>query len=925
MNRGGYARWIVVAIVIVMMLSPVVQVAVAHNPYNSGRTEHSTTNNLVPSRGPGISKTGQAVNVNNLYSSEPAPMGIADYGIGPGGSPYDYSTTSFLGRVDIKNLQTYNASLNGTATELTFQLNINYVFYVGSKKYVYWAQNVADFNTSASQSIGFIDNIWNETKGDSSVYNSTLNGNGTVSNSSGTFFYYSFANQSLPGNDIYVTYPLSIEMEINSTTNSKGLPELVFMYNDGHGWQTYDNVIFRFATNVSRIDGFVVDGFQYEPDGYSFYDAELILGGPGDGTQTYDVSSSVSLQLEYFNGHNYQTVTNAYNFGSNTAEGISNVTSTASYYESNGSLFASVVNGPGHLAQIYNRSQIGILNISANGTSGYVLVNSTRYSYVGGSANFTLAPGKYDIKVYSSKNVLMVQRNETIGAGGYYYLSTTRTYKATFISSGIPSGSTWYLNLSNGESFRATSQNYSAYIANGSYTFTASSGGIYQASGSFNVSGSNVTVNVVFIYVPVRTYEVTFQESGLIAGEEWNITLDGSKRSSTNSSIVFVEKNGTYNFTVGSVSGYVSSPSSGEINVSGSNTNERIVFSPEIVVSKYSVTFAESGLVAGLWYVNLTGGLVSYSSNNTIKFMLPNGTYNYSVGSGNPFYVPYPAKGSFSVVGHSLRINVTFSELTLTLEFNETGLPPGSLWSVTVNGTTGYSTSSNVTFLVTPGTYDYQIIPPSGYTSSKLSGTVKAVNSSTVVAVEFTQYEFKVTFNVSGIPSGTPWTITFDGASFTTSYDSVSFTVTDGSYLFSIENVTGYSVQPETGTLIVNGSSLNESIVFSKVVTNGYLTGSVSPADATVIVNGQYFPESNGQFNISLPPGVYEVKVEASGYTTYIANITISPGTATPLQISTLAKSPGSSSSSLLEKIIIAIIVIIIISLVAYATGRRRS
>ena len=89
----------------------------------------------------------QPVNPYNLYRSEPAPMGISDYGIGPGGSPYSYSTTSFLGNINIKNLHTYNASLNSSAKVLTFQLNINFVFYVGSTKYVYWVQNVADFNT----------------------------------------------------------------------------------------------------------------------------------------------------------------------------------------------------------------------------------------------------------------------------------------------------------------------------------------------------------------------------------------------------------------------------------------------------------------------------------------------------------------------------------------------------------------------------------------------------------------------------------------------------------------------------------------------------------------------------------------------------------------------------------------------------------
>ncbi len=925
MKVDRLAKSIIMGIVIVLMLSGAIQSVGNYNHSVPGNSDHQINGHIIPTNGPGKYPVGQQVNVNNLYSTEPAPMGIADYGIGPGGSPYSYSTTSFLGNINIQNLETYNASLNGSSTQLTFQLNINYVFYVGSTEYVYWVQNVADFNTSATPSIGFIDNVWNETGRNTSVYNSTLSGNGTVGNSSGTYFYYSFANQSLPGNDIYVSYPLNIEMAINYTSTPQGIPELIFMYNDGHGWQLYDNVLFKFATNVTKVDGFVVDGYGYEPDGYSFYDAELILGGPGDGTQTLDVKSSVSLQLEYYNGHNYQMVTNAYNFGSDTAEGISNVTSAANYYTSNGSLFSSIKNGTGKLAQIYNRGQIGILNVSATGLSGYVLVNSTKYNFVGGDANLTIAPGTYDVKVYNSKGTLLVQKNETFTAGGYRFLSTSSTYRVTFMSSGIPSGATWYLNLSDGTSMHSASQNLSTNLTNGSYTFNASSGGTYRASGSFNVSGADMTVDVVFKSSIAKTYEIVFQESGLITGKPWNVTLNGSLKSSTSSSIVFDEMNGTYNFTVGSVSGYVSTPSSGKTIVSGKNVSVSIIFSPAVTPSKYSVIFVESGLVTGIWYVNMTDGQSAYSSTTTLSFLLPNGTYNYSVSTGNLLFTSTPVHGSFAVSGSSLRVNVTFNELLLSLEFNETGLPSGSKWSVTLNGTTESSLSNNITFLVTPGTYVYLISAPSGYTAFQLSGIVKVVNSSLTVHTAFSKSEYSVTFLISGLPSGTLWTITFDGASFTTSFNSVSFTVTDGSYLFTMGSVTGYSVQPGTGTLIVNGSSITESIVYSKIAAYGYFTGSITPSNATIYVNGQSYSQLNGQFNISLSPGTYQVKIEAPGYTTYTTNITVSSSTITPLQVHSIAKAPGATSSSLLEKVAIGIVAILIVSLIAVVLRRRRA
>ena len=800
----------------------------------------------IKSRSPQL-PTAQQVNPYNLYRSEPAPMGISDYGIGPGGSPYSYSTTSFLGNINIKNLNTYNASLNSSATVLTFQLNINFVFYVGSTKYVYWVQNVADFNTSSTPSIGFIDNIWNETGTSSSVYNSTLRGNGTVGNSSGTLFYYAFANQSLPGNDIYVSYPTNVLMAINSTTTARGIPELLFLYNDGHGWQTYDNVLFDFATGVTKNDGFVVDGYRYEPDGYSFYDAELILGGPGDGTQTSDIGSKVSLQLEYYNGHNYQMVTNAYNFGSDTAEGISNVNSTAKYYNSNGSLFASVLNGSGRLTQIYNRDKIGILNITTGVNSGYTTVNGTRIDFTGGEANFTLAPGTYLVRVYGSNGTLVFQRNETISAGGYRTLSPSTSYNVTFVRSGLPSGAVWYLNLSNGESFHSPSASISTELTNGSYAYNATSGDSYYSHGSFSVSGANTTIDVVFKAVPPKQYEIVFQETGLTVGKSWTVTLNGTQKSSSSASIVFNVTNGSYSFTVGTVSGFTSLPSSGDANISGGNFSVYVVFTPAVIISKYSVVFVETGLINGVWYVNLTDGRSANSSSTTIDFLLPNGTYNYSVSTGNQLFGSNPANGTFTVSGSSVRASITFTEVQLDLVFNETGLPFGTRWSVTVNGTTESSTSSSITFIATPGTYVYLIRPPSGYAASPLSGTVRVANSSTSIQV-----------------------------------------------------------------------------AFSKEVTDGYFTGSVSPANVTIYINGQSYSESNGRFNISLPPGSYQVKIEAPGYPTYTTNITISSSAVTQLQVHSITKSTTPTSLPFADELIFAIVAILIVSFAAIILRRRR-
>jgi hypothetical protein len=73
-------------------------------------------------------------------------------------------------------------------------------------------------------------------------------------------------------------------------------------------------------------------------------------------------------------------------------------------------------------------------------------------------------------------------------------------------------------------------------------------------------------------------YSVTFTETGLPSGTSWSVTLNGTKESSTSSTIVFSVLNGTYSYTVNSVSGYTLSPASGSIAVHGKNATQAITF-----------------------------------------------------------------------------------------------------------------------------------------------------------------------------------------------------------------------------------------------------------------------------------------------------------------------------------------------------------
>jgi hypothetical protein len=225
------------------------------------------------------------------------------------------------------------------------------------------------------------------------------------------------------------TTPITITLNVTSGLSSSGMPTVSLAYDFGNGLVTYDTVTFTNVTATS-IPCFKVSGFKYTPAG-SFYESALILGGF---PITTDVLSNVQLQLEYWNGHNYQTVPNAYNFGSNTAEQIDNVTCGFSHYPGNGTIFTEITPGPSRLGELYDQSQTGVINITLPLASGTLhVINASDPSatawqvpFVSGEVAVTLYPGCYCLQLYDQDGELCDQGNFTVTAGQILYLQMSR-------------------------------------------------------------------------------------------------------------------------------------------------------------------------------------------------------------------------------------------------------------------------------------------------------------------------------------------------------------------------------------------------------------------------------------------------------------------------------------------------------------------
>ena len=342
------------------------------------------------------------IDPTSYYSSEPAPMGIGDFGVGQAGKPYTYSTPQFLANFSWKSLNI----IYGGDSEFTDQLNVVLQFAQGGTTYAYWIQDVAFMNSSSGE-IEFENNIWNFTTSSLCLSNSALSGNGTVYTYSGCEGYYAAEAFSQPGADEFMPSPGDFSLLVRSYLSASGVPEVAFEYWDGATSYevTYDNVVWPWATAVTTDNNFYVDGNATAPSG-NFYDAELTLGGPGGGAATAAASGTdASSRLLYWNGHNFEAPRSVWNFGSDTAEAISHVQSLFSH-DAAGLPLTTQLNGTvrnATPARAYDQGRVGVLAISApSDSSGIVSVAGSPWAFQSGQANLTLVPGSYDVWVNST-------------------------------------------------------------------------------------------------------------------------------------------------------------------------------------------------------------------------------------------------------------------------------------------------------------------------------------------------------------------------------------------------------------------------------------------------------------------------------------------------------------------------------------------
>ncbi|MCI4362214.1 MAG: thermopsin [Thermoplasmata archaeon] len=594
-------------------------------------------------------------------------MGIADFGVNPGGSGYSYATPLIQGTVTIRSLY---VSSPQAANDLSFQLNVEDIVSSGSSTYIYWIQDVAFFDTNL-HGISWEDNVWNLTLGlGTGLPGSSLSGNGSTY--SGTF--YADGASGYPGSNVTLSPPATFTARVVAS-NASGIPHVAFEYSDGYGWVTYDNVTFPFLTNgVNR--GFLVDGHQYLPGGQGFFDAEWVMGGPGGGSSQSTVRADVNMSLSYWNGHNLQLVRSAWNHGANTGETISNVREGLAASSASDSLAAHIANGSGVLGVIYGPTSSSTLRVSVPTVPiGNLTVNGVAVPYIRGVANLTLPPGTFAVELWLNGSA-QAWANVTLSAGEFraIQLNPFAYFPVTFRSSNLPNGLTWSVTLG-GAVLSGTGAVLTAAARNGTYPYSVSGVPGYELSnytGSVQVVGGALEVDLLWVQT---VYQVSFVAQNFIDGTTWNVSVGGQLISTSSSSMLVTLPNGTFPFVVGVPAGVAVTPSEDNLTVAGGDTTAYVAFSlasAEIhgTISPSTARVVVDGIVA-----TVSGG-----------------AFAVSVGPG-PYSVLASASGYTTRTWNGTISGGAIVTLSLALNLSTSGTSPGG-----GSGSSGFLGLSTSTF-----------------------------------------------------------------------------------------------------------------------------------------------------------------------------------------------------------------------------------
>ena len=247
-----------------------------------------------------------------------------------------------------------------------------------------------------------------------------------------------------------ISYPTTISLRVISQDTASG-PAIFSQYQDvttNGVWENLDTITLT-CLSTATDDNFVVQGMSSEPnDPRLFDDAELTMGGNGDLAQVTDIQSDVDLQLEFWNGNNYQMVPAAYNYGDDSGETVADAVASFEHNPSNGVIYSEIVQGSGNpctactIGQLYGSAQVATIAVSVTPTlsSGILSVwtpsspeseaSQTQFMY---DAKILIYPGTYCVSVSDPSGKVFGTQTVAVSGGATLNVAMTSSTNSSAV------------------------------------------------------------------------------------------------------------------------------------------------------------------------------------------------------------------------------------------------------------------------------------------------------------------------------------------------------------------------------------------------------------------------------------------------------------------------------------------------------------
>ncbi len=520
------------------------------------------------------------------------------------------------------------------------------------------------------------------------------------------------------------------------------------------------------------------------------------------------------------------------------------------------------------------------VNVTASGLPGDTswwlnLTNGPSFSSSGPHLQFVEPNGSYAYTAQSQDRALGTQGG-TISVNGAplaVELSFAQpTYSVTMSAPGLPSGTSWSVEV-DGQNESTTTGSLSFLLPNGTFSYAASAeaGLVGPTSGNFTVDGSPLDVSVPYYPTlgPFASFGVTMNYTDpelvlpVVANETVVVLFAGSNDGGAPSTEISVDGVSEPFSTDQLISGeFGPNQALTGVYVLNVSTPGNVSFSVAAYApGDHPQLLAAAVLNPGYWIAGLGSAVGAPSA----TLGLPDGgaTYLYAgagAGGGHLSTVgqllgttePLGGDGQVdqtflatsgdpnatvsNVLGVGNTVGISGVEVSAyPVVFEQSGLPPGTNWSVTVSPADeirGGSDPTSPEVVLTSNNSTEQIDLPNGsYVYSPASsdpevaasnGTFAVNGSGLAVPVEFRLPTYAVNLTATGLPSGANWSILFDGTSQLTTNGSVELRAPNGTYPYSALPVlyaggAWYGTDAGNGTLVVAGASVDVTVPYARL------------------------------------------------------------------------------------------------------------